>query len=281
MVVLIRFYGISLLIASLLTGCAISEQHIPEEPDRTIDLSKIPNAVPRHEPRSRYGNPQSYVVFGRRYHTLSSPIGFVETGIASWYGPNFHGKRTSSQEVYDMYKMTAAHKSLPIPSYVEVTNLKNGRHVIVRVNDRGPFHENRVIDLSYAAAAKLGIVNDGTGMVEIRAIDPSDPFAHHQTEQVRLKPVPQQVKHRQQPQVVNEKKLYVQLGAFSDLENARKFRHKIQQSVKRSVSIATIEKQGKPLYKVRIGPLNDVKAADHVVHDLNMTGFYDHHVVFQ
>ena len=130
------------------------------------------NQVPRIEPLSKYGNPKSYVVFGKTYNTLPSSRGFVQRGIASWYGKKFHGKLTSSREPYDMYGMTAAHTQLPLPTYVQVTNLKNGKQVILRVNDRGPFHANRVIDLSYSAAMKLDIVREGTGLVEVRALDP-------------------------------------------------------------------------------------------------------------
>lgn len=134
--------------------------------------SQIPNQIPRVEPLSKYGNPKSYVVFGKTYYTLPSSQGFVERGIASWYGKKFHGRLTSSREPYDMYGMTAAHTQLPLPSYVQVTNLKNGKQVVLRVNDRGPFHGNRVIDLSYTAAMKLDIVKEGTGLVEVRALDP-------------------------------------------------------------------------------------------------------------
>ena len=289
-----RFFwlsGISFLICCFVAGCGTSGKPAfsKRQPSPAVDVSKIPDAVPRHEPRGRYGNPKSYVVFGRRYYPMDFSRGFAETGVASWYGPNFHGKKTSSQETYDMYQMTAAHKTLPIPSYVEVTNLRNGRKIIVRVNDRGPFHDNRIIDLSYVAAKKLDIVIAGTGMVEIRAIDPSNPQAHFKTparqKQTRLKPVPAQVKERQQPQAVKQKQLFIQMGAFSDLENARKFRMQIQQTLNKttnqSVSIATFQRQGKPLYKVRIGPIADIEATDHVVHDLNEAGLYDHHVLFQ
>jgi len=142
-------------------------------PAYPVDLAAIANAVPQVEPLSRYGNPASYVVYDQRYDVLNNSSGYVERGIASWYGTKFHGKRTSSGEPYDMYAMTAAHKTLPIPTYAEVTNLLNGKRVIVKVNDRGPFKENRLIDLSYAAATKLGITDDGTGIVEVRAIDPA------------------------------------------------------------------------------------------------------------
>jgi rare lipoprotein A len=139
------------------------------------DPSGIPDAVPKVEPKSKYGNPESYVVFGKRYHTKSSSNGYVERGVASWYGPDFHGRKTSSGERYDMYAMTAAHKTLPLPTYARVTNVKNGRSAVVKINDRGPFHGDRIIDLSYSAARKLGVVAKGTAMVEVKAIDPRQP----------------------------------------------------------------------------------------------------------
>jgi rare lipoprotein A len=136
---------------------------------------EIPDAVPRYEPRSPYGNPPFYDVFGRRYFVLSSSADYIERGVASWYGPGFHKIRTSTGEIYDMYGMTAAHKTLPLPAYVRVTNLQNGRSVVVRVNDRGPFVGNRIIDLSYTAAAKLDMLRDGTAMVEVRTVGPMSP----------------------------------------------------------------------------------------------------------
>ena len=141
-------------------------------PRANINVSKIPNAVPRAEPKSQTGNPASYRVFGKTYYVMDSAKGYVQRGIASWYGTKFHGRKTSSGEIYNMYKMTAAHTKLPLPTYVQVTNLKNGRKIIVKVNDRGPFHSNRIIDLSYVAAKKLGIIATGTGLVEVRSIDP-------------------------------------------------------------------------------------------------------------
>jgi rare lipoprotein A len=136
----------------------------------------VPDAMPRIEPRARYGNPPFYDVFGKRYYVLSSSVGYWERGVASWYGPGFHKVRTSTGEPYDMYGMTAAHKTLPLPAYVRVTNLQNGRSIVVRVNDRGPFVGNRIIDLSYTAAAKLDMLRNGTALVEVRAIDPSTPL---------------------------------------------------------------------------------------------------------
>jgi rare lipoprotein A len=137
------------------------------------EVAAIPDAVPRDEPLSPYGNPPEYEVEGRTYRVMRSSEGYEAEGIASWYGPNFHGRRTSSGEPYDMYRPTAAHRTLPIPTYVEVTNLENGRRVVVRVNDRGPFHDGRIIDLSYLAARKLGFVGAGTARVRVRALEPA------------------------------------------------------------------------------------------------------------
>jgi rare lipoprotein A len=139
------------------------------------DFSKIPEPVPKNEPRSLYGNKSPYSVLGQTYNVLPTPKGYVERGIASFYGNKFHGYKTSNLEEYDMYQFSAAHKTLPLPSYARVTNLQNGKSVIVRINDRGPFHENRIIDLSFAAAVKIGVWPSGTGLVEVRAIDPGDP----------------------------------------------------------------------------------------------------------
>ncbi|MQM36214.1 Endolytic peptidoglycan transglycosylase RlpA [wastewater metagenome] len=153
-----------------LAGCASSPGDGPGEP--ISGASSLPDATPKEVPRSRYGNPDSYEVLGRRYHVMSDASGFRQRGIASWYGKKFHGRRTSSGEPYDMYAMTAAHKTLPLPSWVEVTNLDNGRKAVVKVNDRGPFAKGRIIDLSYAAATKLGVVSTGTAPVSIRVVGP-------------------------------------------------------------------------------------------------------------
>ncbi|HEU4812672.1 MAG TPA: septal ring lytic transglycosylase RlpA family protein [Xanthomonadaceae bacterium] len=141
-------------------------------PDELPKVDLIPEPVVVAEPRSRYGNRSPYTVLGKSYRVLDSAEGYVDRGIASYYGQKFHGRRTSSLEVYDMYTFSAAHKTLPLPSYARVTNLANGESVVVRVNDRGPFHEGRIIDLSYAAAVKLGIHQTGTARVEVRALVP-------------------------------------------------------------------------------------------------------------
>jgi rare lipoprotein A (peptidoglycan hydrolase) len=180
-----RLASIALALAAVLSGCAsaprvsappptvqVPPRSTPPPPARLLD---VPDAIPRAEPRSIYGNPPSYEVFGKRYYVMASSVGYVERGVASWYGPGFHKELTSVREPYDMYGMTAAHKTLPLPAYVRVTNLQNGRSCVVRVNDRGPFVGNRIIDLSYTAAAKLDMLRDGTAMVEVRVLQPLEP----------------------------------------------------------------------------------------------------------
>ena len=154
---------------------AAGASSLPPSGSDAADLLRTPDAVPRQEFKSSGGNRPSYVVNGRRYAVLESSEGYVERGVASWYGPDFHGRRTSSGERYDMYGMSAAHRSLPLPTYVRVTSLENGRSVVVRVNDRGPFvdTQQRIIDLSYTAALKLGLVGPGTMRVEVLALDPA------------------------------------------------------------------------------------------------------------
>lgn len=162
-------------------------------PTEIPDVSKLPEPVPKVEPRALYGNKSPYSVLGQTYNVLPTPRGYVERGIASFYGNKFHGYKTSSLEEYDMYQFSAAHKTLPLPSYARVTNLENGKSVIVRVNDRGPFHENRIIDLSFAAAVKLGVWPKGTGLVEVRAIDPSEANSDRGAPYVNTAPKPSPV----------------------------------------------------------------------------------------
>ncbi len=172
-----RFTTPALLILSLILSACGTAPKQKVIPVGDLDLDAIPDATPKAEPLSRYGNPESYEEGGQHYWIIPNPKGYVERGLASWYGPDFHGKRTSSGETYDMYKMTAAHKTLPLPTYVRVTNLENGRSVVVKVNDRGPFKKGRIIDLSYVAAAKLGITDNGTATVEIHVLDTGVPTA--------------------------------------------------------------------------------------------------------
>lgn len=255
----------------LLTGCSVVVRQDGAPPAGGVDLSSIPDAVPRVEPRSKYGNPKSYQVNGRRYYVMNSSAGYVERGIASWYGNKFHGNRTSSGETYNMYAMTAAHKSLPLPTWVEVTNLGNGRQVVVKVNDRGPFHENRLIDLSYAAAAKLGIIKNGTGLVEVRAIDPRT-----WGRQARSVPVSNEIPAGKG----GNPDFYIQVGAFSSLINAKNLRSRLAVMTLGMVRISEAVVKGNHVFRVQIGPVNDVDTADRIVSELNRLGVFDHHIVF-
>lgn len=258
-----RLYSI-ILLSSLLLGCSLHVADFPDEdsaPSGRPDLSHVRNAVPRAEPLSRYGNPKSYVVLGKRYQVMSSSKGFVERGIASWYGQKFHGRRTSSGETYDMYKMTAAHKGLPLPTYVQVTNLENGRHIIVKVNDRGPFHQNRIIDLSYAGASKLGVLARGTAMVEVRAIEPG-----------QSAPAPTRLS-RHPPRI------YLQVGAFSNQMNAQRLSQRLDTLIRRAMRIQQTRNNGREFFRVQVGPLASVEIADAISMQLARQGVPDTHIV--
>lgn len=227
------------------------------------------DAKPKVEPRSRYGNPKSYVVFGKRYHTMDSSKDYVERGIASWYGKKFHGRRTSSGEPYNMYAMTAAHKSLPLPTYVQVKNLKNGKTAVLRVNDRGPFHGNRIIDLSYAAAVKLGIARNGTGFVEVRALDPRS-FTQQHTKLVA-----------KTPQTVADPEVFIQVGAFSNLQNAKNLSKQLRDFDLGNVEIHSATNLKRTIYRVKIGPLASVTSADQTAERLERLGLRDYRVLVE
>ena len=203
--------------------------------------------MPKTEPRARFGNPAFYEVYGQRYVVLPTAQGYVERGVASWYGPDFHGIRTSTGEPYDMYAMTAAHKTLPLPAYARVTNLRNGRSITVRINDRGPFKANRIIDLSYAAALKLDMVRDGTTLVEVQALEPGD--------------VPDAAPPRQPA-------LYAQVGAFGVEDNALRLRDRLAGMGVGPLVVRTDSVAGRTLYRVRVGPIDSVAAYDSLVERL-------------
>ena len=248
-------------------------------PLQRVDIAAISDAVPRHEPRSKYGNPATYAVAGKTYRIMSDNEGYQESGIASWYGTKFHGRRTSSGEPYDMHGMTAAHKTLPLPTYAEVTNLQNGRKVIVKVNDRGPFHENRLIDLSYAAASKLGILATGTGLVDVRAITPGrTPDAQEPLPEVAASGVPS----AQEQPPVNDKpravKLYLQVGAFRSRDNAERLRVRIDDRLYKGTVTAAQIIEGQ-LYRVQIGPFAKVEEVDRFTRDLGNLGIRDTQVI--
>lgn len=240
--------GIALLsLAALLLAACGGKQERHSGPDgppsRDIDAADVRDAVPRYEPRSPYGNGPVYEVWGKSYRVMDSAVGYREKGIASWYGAKFHGRSTSSGEPYDLYKATAAHKTLPLPTYAEVTNLDNGKKVTVKINDRGPFHSDRIIDLSYAAALKIGIVDQGTGRVEVRAItfDGQDGNAKLADD------------------------TYLQVGAFSKKDSARRVEDDLRDHGMRDVDV----KRSGGLYKVLVGPFDRsgdlAKASNRVV----------------
>ena len=247
------------LLLSALIGCTTST-HQAKAPDGEpgqipVDIASIPDAVPRYEPRTRAGNPVSYEVLGKRYYVLPDSKNYKEQGLASWYGTKFHGSKTSNGEPYDMFAMTAAHKTLPIPTYVKVTNLQNQRSVIVRINDRGPFHVDRIIDLSYTAAVKLGIQRKGTGRVEVQSVESGQNLA-----------APEKLN----PQSVNP--VYLQIGAFSNLANAQTLQNQLETEQLPSTRILPDSYQGKPIFKVQLGPISSAGEVDRIKESLAKIG---------
>jgi rare lipoprotein A len=272
-----RLILLSLLLAvfgASLSGCGGRLPGERDGPGRHRDVSHVSDAVPKVEPRSRGGNAKTYKVLGKRYYTLPSSKGFVERGIASWYGRKFHGRKTSNGETYDMYVMSAAHKRLPIPTYLKVTNLENGRQVVVRVNDRGPFHENRIIDLSYAAASRIGMLGKGTALVEIRAIDPRAPQATPRLRSAKAT-APAAKKTASGPLI------FLQAGAFSSNGNAERLRQRLERGLERRVRVVPVQTNRGAVHRVQIGPLASVEIADRVSAQLHEFGVSEPLVVIE
>lgn len=276
-------------------------------PDNPPDVSQIPDAVPRVEPLSRGGNRPVYEVWGKTYHVLPDARGYARQGTASWYGEKFHGYATSNGEIYDMYEMTAAHRSLPLPTYARVTSLENGRSVIVRVNDRGPFHNDREIDLSYAAAARLDILERGTGRVKVEAIDAevwlaenggnganrSSSGAVQTAAQAapRSNPAPQQASSAPQqassaPQQASapaasagaapaengngsDMPIYLQIAALGSADNARALKARLESELSHPVRVA----DATGMYRVQVGPLAHAGQVEPVRDELRRAGF--------
>ncbi len=223
------------------------------EPLWPIRADEVKDAVPRADPILAAGNKSPYTVNGVTYEILDSHVGYRERGLASWYGAKFDGRLTSNGEIYDLYAATAAHKTLPIPCYARVTNLDNGRSVIVRVNDRGPFHSDRLIDLSYAAAVKLGYMEQGTAPVEVEVV--------------------QLVGSDDRREATSGSYRYLQLGAFGSRASAERLSREVLQSVAAPVAVAPVESGGKLLYRVRIGPLDDNESLLALQERLQAEGF--------
>ncbi|WP_372865376.1 septal ring lytic transglycosylase RlpA family protein [Spongiibacter sp.] len=207
-------------------------------PPEVLDPGSIADATPRAEVIRLAGNSNPYQVLGKTYHLVDDHRGFKQRGVASWYGTKFHGKATANGEIYSLYEMSAAHRSLPIPVYVRVTNLQNGRQAVVRVNDRGPFHSDRIIDLSYAAAVKLGFARQGTAAVEIEVIDTDNTGGE---------------------QAVAD--YYLQVAAFSQLASAQALQESLRQGMSYPVSVASQLADAQAIHRVRIGPLPDFATA--------------------
>ncbi len=265
-------WGLLLFTFTLLNGCSTLHKK-DGPPPFDVDVSKIPNAQPKCEHLAKYGNMPCYRVDGRCYYVMHTAKNYEERGVASWYGTKFHKQRTSSGERYDMLAMTAAHRTLPLPTYVEVTNLRNGRKVIVKVNDRGPFADNRIIDLSYVAAKKLGMVGHGTAYVDVKAIDPWDAnlhrnlWAHNKTKTH----VYAAAKKPAAPSSV-----YLQVGAFKNRLYAEHLKDRLATLVTSPIEI-TPQNQGGELYRVKIGPFKDMMSADTIQKKLSAAGIRSHH----
>lgn len=294
------------LSALLLQGCSLLRRapepgarpaaSLPKGAPRNLDA--IPDAVPRKEPLSRYGNPETYEVFGRTYRVKRSARGHVERGIASWYGPGFHAERTSSGEPYDMYAMTAAHKTLPIPVYVRVTNLENGRSIVVRVNDRGPFVGDRIIDLSYTAAHKLDMTRQGTALVEIRVIEPGDDSPAPALPAALPPPPPAAALASitaasavpagavMPPAVrtatpsagsspIGVSSRFLQAGSFSSRSNALAMVQRLADSGIRNAVVRETQIGDRTVFRVQVGPLASAIESDDMVERLRIAGVPD------
>ncbi len=273
-----RRHAALFLILSIITACSSTPrrdggyyQDDGPHASAPVDIWQVPEPVPKYEPLSKYGN-KPYTVFNKTYYPLADARDYRERGVASWYGRKFHGQRASSGETYDMYALTAAHKTLPLPSYARVRNLTNNRSIVVRVTDRGPFLDNRLIDLSYTAAARLGILGTGTGLVEVEGLLPGESppdsrLAASEPVGAEAKPVniagviagnPERAAPATGP------RLYVQAGAFTNLDNARALRARLENGDFRPIEIQTARLDNNTVHRVRIGPLPSVEEGDRV-----------------
>jgi rare lipoprotein A len=252
----------ALLLSIALGGCTFG---VPIGDRGRPQTSGVPETTP-----STQGNPPSYVVFGKRYYVLDNSDGFVQRGVASWYGTKFHGRPTSSGEIYNMHEMTAAHKTLPIPVYVHVRNLDNGRSAVVKVNDRGPFISGRIIDLSYAAAKKLGVDGPGTANVEISVLASGE---REPTRAVRSIPLA--------PSLDDDLPLFIQMGSFASQMNANNLVQSLLDSNEKAVKISELQTDAGLLYRVRVGPLFDIEEANVILSRLRDKGFQTARIVVE
>ena len=265
-------------------------------PNVTLDNRKIINATPKVEARSRGGNFTPYTVLGKTYRVMKTAKDYKERGGASWYGTKFHGRLTSNGERYNMYEMTAAHKSLPIPTYVSVKNLDNGREIIVRVNDRGPFHEGRIIDLSYAAASKIGMLEKGTARVEVVAIDPREwKKSKRQRKKDKVAAAKASAAALATPAVVAStldasaktttaiQRQYLQVAAFKSLTAAQALQNKLLDSLlalNESTNVV-IHPSDQGVYRVRIGPFGSTVESLSIKNAAGLKSFGKMHSVYE
>ena len=253
----------SILLLLLLSACTFG---VPMGGQQGYSQKVEPGSLKK----SKYGNPSSYIVMGKRYYVMGSAQGFKQRGIASWYGSKFHGKRTSSGEVYNMHAMTAAHKTLPIPVYVKVKNLDNGKTTTVLVNDRGPFVDGRIIDLSFAAAKKLGVDGPGTARVEIVTLGSSKKVSKAPVRAIPLNTVQHQPGN-----------MFIQLGSFSSKNNALKLTNELKAKKEKALVIKQVKIGKDAFFRVQIGPLLDLSEADSIQKRLNRKGYKRARIVIE
>lgn len=261
-----RLLGVLLALVGL-TACGSHSFFEPKDgaPRSSIHPDSLRDAVPRRDPVTRAGNKNPYTVLGKTYHLLPTSEGYQAEGVASWYGTKFHGRPTANGEKYSLYGMTAAHKTLPIPAYVKVTNLENGRTAVVRINDRGPFHDDRLIDLSYAAAVKLGYADKGTARVRVEVVHPESPPLMVAKPTPAARPVTHPVATAApslsamptstKPTVSNQDsgQYYLQVGAFKNVDLANRLRAELILMTNQSVTVASNDAG---VHRVQVGPLD-------------------------
>jgi len=268
-VISLRNIAVLLVLLGLLlaASCSTKTPKVDDQtdgPSRTdLKASDVADAVPVAEPRARYGNHSPYEVFGKKYYVLQSSEGYHKRGTASWYGSKFHGRRTSSGEPYDMHLATAAHKTLPLPSYAEVTNLDNGKKVIVKINDRGPFKDNRLIDMSYGAALRLGMTQTGTARVDVRVIDVSGdtPVVAYNAADSSLS--------------ADAAGTWLQVGAYGQREGAEQLAGRLKRA---SLSPVSIHDVG-DLFRVWLGPYSSTAEVESIISRAIELGFERPHRV--
>lgn len=247
--------GAAVLLIAALTACAGNGPQRSSAASR--DAASAPGTTSPMLPpvRSDRGNPPFYDVLGKRYHVLPTSAGYVQRGVASWYGRDFHGLATSSGERYDMHSMTAAHTTLPLPTWVEVTNLVNGKRVVVKVNDRGPFVDNRLIDLSYAAATALDMVRAGTARVEVRAVAP--PLEAFRAGATVAALPPSATVPVTAASVPPAERMFVQIGAFAEPQNAERLVARLRASGFANSRVVSAADDRRRLHRVLLGPVAD------------------------